>query len=409
MKALEKAARDRGEAQNEPAAAVPAAAETRPELSLALEFLAADTPSPQLQEDAAPARPEPARRAAGAAPAREQARAATVVQAGAAGGSGPAGAWVRDHPLVVFGVLAVLFALGFGAYVYQQIYHPGYFSRPAPQPPLAQAPAPAPSSAPVPAPAPPIPAAPLLDTLAKEPSAPEPDTVPAPKTRRAAAPAPKPAPATARPAAPETPRNAIVVSRGSAAPTVNPLLNAAYAELQAGRFDSAAGLYERLLKSEPMNVDALLALAAIAQQAGRPDDASRHYLRILELDPRHALAQSGLIGLLGRAEPLAAETRLKQLIAREPSAFLFFTLGNLYADQSLWAQAQQAYFQAHHLEPANPDYAYNLAVGLEHLGQSKLALEFYRRALKLAADRERVNFSTARAEERIARLTPQVE
>ena len=41
-------------------------------------------------------------------------------------------------------------------------------------------------------------------------------------------------------------------------------------------------------------------------------------------------------------------------------------LGNLYADQSQWAPAQQAYFQAHHLEPDNPDYAYNLAVGLDH-------------------------------------------
>ena len=54
---------------------------------------------------------------------------------------------------------------------------------------------------------------------------------------------------------------------------------------------------------------------------------------------------------------------LKQLIAREPSAYLYFTLGNIYADQNRWPDAQQAYFQAHHLQPDNPDYAYNLAVG----------------------------------------------
>ena len=76
----------------------------------------------------------------------------------------------------------------------------------------------------------------------------------------------------------------------------------------------------------------------------------RHYLKVLELDPRNALAQAGLIGIVGRADPLAAETRVKQLIARDPSAYLYFTLGNIYIDQNRWPDAQQAYFQA--LPPA---------------------------------------------------------
>jgi tetratricopeptide (TPR) repeat protein len=414
MKALEKAAKDRGDSQTE-AKAAPGAADGKPELSLALELLAADTPSPQMQEDAPASGKDGGRRAAAAAPAspREQARAATVVRASAA--SGGAGAWLRGHPLVAFGVTAALFAAGFAAYVYLQINHPGVFTRrPPPPPPLAQTPAPQPAPSAAPAPAQPIATAPLLDAIAQEaqPAAP----APAPPEERARPAAPKPKAAASAPAAaakpapaPEAPRSGIVVTRGGAEPAVNPLLASAYAELQAGRYESAAGLYERLLKSEPMNIDALLGLAAIAAQAGRAEEATRHYMRILELDPRHALAQSGLIGLLGRAEPLAAETRLKQLIAREPSAFLFFTLGNLYADQSLWAQAQQAYFQAHHLEPGNPDYAYNLAVGLEHLSQPRLALEFYRRALALASQRGRANFDTVRAGERIARLAAQVE
>jgi tetratricopeptide (TPR) repeat protein len=156
-------------------------------------------------------------------------------------------------------------------------------------------------------------------------------------------------------------------------------------------------------------VDALLGLAAIAMQGNRAEEASRAYVRILELDPRNALAQSGLISLVGRADPLAAETRLKQLIARDPSPFLYFTLGNVYADQSRWAQAQQAYFQAHHLEPTNPEYAFNLAVGMEHLSQPKVALGFYRQAVKLAETRGRANFSVPQAQERIARLAAQVE
>jgi tetratricopeptide (TPR) repeat protein len=156
-------------------------------------------------------------------------------------------------------------------------------------------------------------------------------------------------------------------------------------------------------------VDVLLGLAYIAAQENHGDDAMKLYLRILQINPRHAAAQGALIGLIGRADPLASETRLKLLISREPSAFLHFVLGNLYADQSLWAQAQQAYFQAHHLEPDNPDYAYNLAVGLDHLSQNKLALGFYQRAEQSAMSLGRANFNLTHARERISILASQPE
>jgi tetratricopeptide (TPR) repeat protein len=195
----------------------------------------------------------------------------------------------------------------------------------------------------------------------------------------------------------------------SAEPTLNPQLAQAYAALQAGRTDEAQRFYSQLAGAEPKNVDALLGLAAIAAQQGQVEEAVRRYLQILDLEPRHALAQSGLIALLGRADPAAAESKLRQLIAREPSAYLYFTLGNLYADQSQWAGAQQSYFQAHHLEPVNPDYAYNLAVALEHVNQPKLALGFYRRAVALATARGRSNFSLPQAQNRVGLLAQQVE
>ena len=190
---------------------------------------------------------------------------------------------------------------------------------------------------------------------------------------------------------------------------MNLLLPRAYVELQANRLAEARRLYSELLRAEPRNIDALLGLAQIEALEGNSEEATKHYFRILELDPRQPLAQSGLIALLGRADPIAAETRLKTLIAREPSAHLHFTLGNLYADQSMWPAAQHAYFQAYHLEPTNPDYAYNLAVGLEHVGQPKLALGFYRRAAELAATKGSTHFNLAQAQERIGRLASQVE
>ena len=389
MKALEKAAKDRIDAQTGP----PGTAAPNTEFSL--EPLTPNTTTspagvePQLKSTAP--------RLATAAHMREQATATIVMQAGKRNAG--AGAYLRAHPIMVLGTLAGIFLLGFGIYVYLQISNPGLFVRQPPPPPLAQRQSPAPQVQP------PIPTSAVL-----QPSTEPPELAPPPVTATISAAQPRPAaPPPAAPAAAAAPRNAIVVSRGSAAPTLPPLLTEAYAALQNNSLDTAQRLYNQLLGAEPRSIDALLGLAAIAVQEGRTDDATRHYLRILELDPRHALAQSGLIALLGRADPLGAETRLKQLIAREPSPFLYFTLGNLYADQSLWAQAQQAYFQAHHLEQSNPDYAYNLAVGLEHLSQTRLALGFYRRAVQLASARGRANFSLPQAQERISKLASQVE
>ena len=204
-------------------------------------------------------------------------------------------------------------------------------------------------------------------------------------------------------------RERIAVSPTASQPRLNPTLSQAYTLLQAGNLEEARTLYNRLSQAEPLNVDVLLGLAYIAAQENRTEDASKHYLRILQLNPRHAVAQAALIGLMGRADPSASESRLKQLIAREPSAFLHFILGNLYADQSHWSQAQQSYFQAHHLEPDNPDYAYNLAIGLDHLRQGKLALNFYRRADQLASAQGRSNFNLSHARERIRILSSQLE
>ena len=412
MKALEKAAKDRGEARNEPAAAptpaVPAAASSRSELSLepmAAGAQAAAAPRPDLpsRPATAPQRVAPAA-STSSPPAHdsEQAQASRVVQAQAVSrpATGGAAAFVSAHPVMVFGTLAGVAAIGFGIYVYLQIFHPQLFiARPpiaapkAPVQPLVQAPA---APAPVAPPSVPLSSAPLLKEAAMEPA-------PAAAVRA------KPQPAAPAAAPDQGFRNPISVSRGNPEPVLNPLHTQAYAALQAGRTEESQRLYGQLLGEEPKNVDALLGLAAIATRQGNVEEASRRYLQILELEPRHALAQSGLIALLGRADPLAAESKLRQLIAREPSAHLYFTLGNLYADQSQWAAAQQVYFQAHHSEPANPDYAYNLAVALEHISQPKLALGFYQRAIQLAAVRGRVNFSLPQAQERVARLAQRVE
>jgi Flp pilus assembly protein TadD len=191
------------------------------------------------------------------------------------------------------------------------------------------------------------------------------------------------------------------------AATATTLLQA-WEALQRGQFAQAQTLYEKAEQAEPQNVDALLGLAALAAQRGNTELAARQYSRVLELEPRNPTAQAGLISLLGQADPQMSESRLKQLIARDPSPNLYFALGNLYARTMQWAPAQQAYFQAYQLQPDNPDYAYNLAVGLEHLSQPKLALTYYRQALELGNLKGHAGFDGARVQERIGQLTARI-
>jgi tetratricopeptide (TPR) repeat protein len=220
---------------------------------------------------------------------------------------------------------------------------------------------------------------------ARAPSAPT-ASVEAPR-KPAARRAPRsPAPATDAAAAPAS-ANAALVNRGLA---VDARIESGYADYQAGRFDSARTSYAQVLREDPAQRDALLGLAAIETRAQRLDLAESYYQRVLRLDPRDPYAHAALLALRsGQIDPVLAESRLKSLIATEPDAsVLQASLGNQYAQQGRWAEAQQAYFKAHSADPENADYAYNLAVSLDHLRQTRLAAEYYRRALTLAEKRE---------------------
>ncbi len=381
----------------------------------------APRPSPSLANSKAPVR-------SGAD--RTQARAATVMNAGSVSGQPASEAGIMakliTKPVYLIGGFAMFFLIFYSGYVYIQIAHPGLFRKTPPR---------APSLAVMTAPPTAGPSQAALSTSTPSKDASQPDfvtmrsvfgsraeptssqiapvasgastpsreisgSVPSQSVRTTTSAVP------AEPARPALPAAAhVTVSRGDAiVPRVNATILEAYAALETRQLDMAQRLYSQVLRSEPGNIDALLGMAAIAQYDNRSDDAQRHFLAILDVDPRNALAQSGLIAQISRSDPQAAESRLKQLLAREPSPSLYFNLGNLYADLGQWPQAQQAYFQAHAIEPRNPDYAYNLAVGLEHLGQQKLALEYYRKALLLASGKGYANFDSARIQERITQL-----
>ncbi|HZR68304.1 MAG TPA: tetratricopeptide repeat protein [Burkholderiales bacterium] len=177
---------------------------------------------------------------------------------------------------------------------------------------------------------------------------------------------------------------------------IDPELQRAYEAFQANDLETARQIYQGVLQREPSNHDALLGMAAIDVRTRNYETAQARYLRLLELDPRDGYAQAGMLAL-SQADPVASESRLKNLLAGQPdSPQLLFALGNQYALQSRWSEAQQAYFRALSADPENPDYAFNLAVSLDHLHQKPQAIEFYRRSLALA-DRRTATFDRALA------------
>ena len=425
LQALQKAAKSREEVEGEPAGSTPEGGDR-----LALEPIGSE---PTFRDEMPPHSPTPA-------------QAATVVQASRLPAFDPVG-YARDHYMIVFLGAAILVAIIYGSYVYIQISNPGLFrSRPAPMAgPLASAPLPA-------APALPASASETAEKISGMPAS----TAPAsgaissgsgaslfedskPTVRSAAAEiAPTRAATKSRPrriakaaemaassepssvSTADPPIETVVIKTNEAKGIsvrrqpatlvpVDPTLMQAYEALQQGEFAQARTLYEQVLLVEQRSVDALLGLGAIAWKEGRVEEAGQRYQRVLELEPRNPYAQAGLIAIIGGADPQASESRLRQLIAREPSAFLYFTLGNLYADQGQWPGAEQAYFQAYQLQPDNADYAFNLAVGLEHIGQTRPALDYYRKALDLSFRKGRANFDQNLVIQRVGQLSARVE
>jgi tetratricopeptide (TPR) repeat protein len=234
----------------------------------------------------------------------------------------------------------------------------------------------------------------------------------APQTAQGDSPAPResfPPEATGavRTAPPNAPPSAIRIRRSPPRDRLDPDLTEAYRAFQSGNPSRAETLYRRVQAREPDRRDALLGLAAVAIRQGRTREAYGYYRRLIELDPRDSVAFAGIASLTGSGGREANESRLKLLLDQSPNApHLHFALGNLYAKQGRWAEAQAAYFKAYTSDSQHPDYSFNLAVSLDRLGQGRTALGYYRRALE-AADRGVKGFDTAQVLTRIHALSSQ--
>lgn len=191
------------------------------------------------------------------------------------------------------------------------------------------------------------------------------------------------------------PTNLISFRRQESVAKIDPNVGLAYAAYQQGSLDQAEILYRQTLASDPRQRDALLGLANIAARNGNSTEALDLYSRLLARNPSDPIARAGLMELLPAGSASQQEAELKRLLNEHPDvAALSYAYGNFLAQNRRWSQAQQAYFRALQLAKSdaaisgrvNPDYAFNLAVSLEHLKQSEPAQNYYREALEYSTN-----------------------
>ncbi|HQY46625.1 MAG TPA: tetratricopeptide repeat protein [Usitatibacteraceae bacterium] len=377
----------------------------------------------ELESHDTPPRTPPAQATAPAsapATARDREGAKTVFAAKQAAPSPAAPAPGGKKAILAIIIGAVLLAIAGGGYVWYEINRtPGPMARgpvPSAPRPVTPAPPPAPAAA-TPSAAAPVPGAAVPAPPAA--TAPRKDAVPPvavlkPGGAEGAPAKAKPEPKAAeqlvmsllKDAADARPAPPLKLTRTIEPPRVSPEVSQGYEALKRGDPAAARKHYEAALAADPASIDAHLGLATAAARAGDRATATRHYRRVLGLDPKNPSAVAGLAALADLSRPEGLEGQLRADLSRYPqSPALHFTLGNLYASQSRWTEAQAAYFEAYRLDPESADLAYNLAVSLDQLGQSRLAADFYQRALA-ASGRQAVQFDKGQVSRRIAELKP---
>jgi tetratricopeptide (TPR) repeat protein len=187
----------------------------------------------------------------------------------------------------------------------------------------------------------------------------------------------------------------------------NKLLLQAQSFYKASSYAEAESLYRQVLVRNPTNIDALHGLALVAVASGRYKLAVATYLQILDYYPSDSVAIADLANLhnISNQNMYELEAALKKAIGDNAvwDSRLYFSLGNLYASNDRWLDAQEAYFEAHSRELRNPDYSYNLAVVLDYLAKSELAINYYELSLKLSKNSV-IGFDANQVKARINKL-----
>lgn len=168
---------------------------------------------------------------------------------------------------------------------------------------------------------------------------------------------------------------------------IDVLINRAFDASQAGQYEAAIILYQKVVKIEPDNTNALFALGALYQKLGQIEDAKREYGQLLRIEPNHERGINNYIALIAEESPSKALGQLKEMERINPSfSPVKAQIGMIYAKAGEFELAEIYLRKAIMLAPEVVNYRYNLAIVMDRSGRIQEALQLYRQVLDFAGD-----------------------
>ena len=157
----------------------------------------------------------------------------------------------------------------------------------------------------------------------------------------------------------------------------------ARAELAQRKFQPAVRDLERVLVSDPHNVDALFYLSFTAGELSRME-----YQRLFALAPDSSRVHQLLAeAALAAQNPTEAETEFQSALKANPRSIEVATeLAELKRSQSKFDEAITYYTQAERIGPLNYEIAYGLGACYTYKQEYPRATEWLRKAVDLAPD-----------------------
>jgi Tfp pilus assembly protein PilF len=180
-------------------------------------------------------------------------------------------------------------------------------------------------------------------------------------------------------------------------------VGAGYSALVNGAYDMSLDFYSRALKDEPNSLLALLGRGASLQKLGKTDEAQEAYNKVLKIDPSNREALSNLTVIVGDRSPAEALNKLSELEKEYPGfSPIKAQMGLAYAKMGSMDAALDYLRRAAAMSPEAVMYQYNMALVLDHLGRGEQAVAAYETVLtSLAGGRNVPELSSTEIERRV--------
>ncbi len=179
-----------------------------------------------------------------------------------------------------------------------------------------------------------------------------------------------------------------------------------YNALLRGEYDTALGFYDQALEKEPSSVLALLGRGASLQKLRKFEEAQASYEKVLKIDPDNREALTNVTAIIGERAPTEALNRLLELEKTYPSfSPIKAQIGLIYAKGGKLEPALDYLRRATILTPDSAMYQYSLALVMDRMGMTEQAIAAYQQVLSaISAGRAPPELSSNAIERRLQYL-----